>query len=178
VSVPPARRAFLVNVADLRRRPGSGRDVTLTGPIESLAVVDAWVTHGTAADVAVHLESLPDALTVSGTVAAPWEGRCRRCLGPVAGRLVCDVQEVCAPDPAGDDIWPLSGDQLDLYPIVVEALTLELPLAPLCRDDCAGLCPECGADRNETDCGHAGERTDPRWAALESMEFPGGDAGR
>jgi uncharacterized protein len=45
---------------------------------------------------------------------------------------------------------------------------LELPMAPLCRDDCAGLCPQCGANRNEGDCGCVAPR-DPRWANLDVL---------
>jgi uncharacterized protein len=52
---------------------------------------------------------------------------------------------------------------------VREAVLLDLPLAPLCRPDCAGLCPECGADLNAGDCGHRPNATDPRWTALDDL---------
>ena len=51
-----------------------------------------------------------------------------------------------------EDTYPLEGDQLDLRPLVRDALLLELPLAPLCREDCRGLCAECGADLNLGPC--------------------------
>jgi len=178
VSVPAARRAFLVNVAELLRRPGTTRDVVFSAPVERLAVVDARIPEGTEVGVDLHLEALPDALTVTGTVAAPWEGTCRRCLEPAHGHVVAAVTELYSPHPDSDEIWPLSGDQLDLYPLVCEALMLELPLAPLCRDDCAGLCPECGTNRNLADCGHGERAPDRRWAALEGLEFPGEGRGR
>jgi uncharacterized protein len=46
---------------------------------------------------------------------------------------------------------------------------VELPMAPVCRGDCRGLCPVCGADRNDTDCGHGDTPADPRWAALDAL---------
>ena len=49
-----------------------------------------------------------------------------------------------------------------------DAIVLELPMAPLCREDCRGLCPQCGADRNEAECGCVAPR-DPRWANLDVL---------
>jgi uncharacterized protein len=64
--------------------------------------------------------------------------------------------------------YPLSADWLDLEPLAHDACILELPLAPLCRNDCLGLCPECGVNRNNETC-TCTARTDPRWAALDSL---------
>ena len=76
----------------------------------------------------------------AGGAWSPWAARstpaCGSCTGP--GRATTTRS-------------PSPGDQLDLEPMVREAVLLELPLAPLCRPDCAGLCPECGANRNEVD---------------------------
>ena len=73
--------------------------------------------------------------------------------------------------PLEGETYPLDDDTLDLEPLVRDALLLELPLAPLCTEDCAGLCPSCGADRNETQCDCRVDDTDPRWAALRSLEL-------
>ncbi len=76
-------------------------------------------------------------------------------------------------DAAGeDDIFPISADSIDLGPAVHDALALELPLAPLCRESCAGLCPTCGVDRNHARCSCRVERGDPRWAALDALKLP------
>jgi len=58
---------------------------------------------------------------------------------------------------------------LDLRPLVREFALVAVPIRPLCRSDCKGLCPECGVDRNQTDCGHRSERVDSRLAALEGL---------
>jgi uncharacterized protein len=162
-------RPLLVNVADLLRHPASRQEVRAQLPSDGLTVLDSAVPAGAPVDVDVELESLTDGIVVTGRVSAPWEGCCRRCLGPAGGTLDVRVRELYQPKPGSDDAFPLDGDQLDLEPLVREALLLELPLAPLCRPDCAGLCPECGADRNEHDCGHHAEVHDPRWDVLDEL---------
>jgi len=162
-------RPLLVNVAELLRHPATRQEVRRQVPSEGLTVLDSFVPAGATIDVDVTLESLTDGVVVTGGVSAAWEGSCRRCLGPAGGRLEVAVRELYQPKPDHDDAFPIEGDQLDLEPLVREALLLELPLAPLCRPDCAGLCPECGADRNEVDCGHRLEVRDPRWDALDEL---------
>jgi uncharacterized protein len=162
-------RPLLVNVAELLRHPASRQEVRLQLPSEGLTVLDSAVPAGALIDVDVALESLSDGVVVTGRVSAPWEGDCRRCLGPAGGTLDVMVRELYQPKPDSDEAFPIVGDQLDLEPLVREALLLELPLAPLCRPDCAGLCPECGADRNDTDCGHHLVAHDPRWDVLDEL---------
>jgi uncharacterized protein len=162
-----------VNVAELLRRPGTRRDFRATATAADLKVVDSGVADGTPIDVDVVLESLADGIVVTGSVGTCWTGACRRCLEPVDGPLQVNVRELYQHDPKDAEAFAFGGEQLDLEPMVREAVLLELPLAPLCRPDCAGLCPECGANRNEGDCGHRLEVSDPRWAALEELLEPG-----
>ena len=171
MTITPERRIFLINIADLLRHPGSSRDVAFTAPLAAVTVLDASVPGGTEAAVALRLESLNDGLTVTGTISSRWHGSCRRCLEPTTGPLEAHVNEVYSPHPVSDEVWPLPTDQLDLYPLVSEALALELPLAPVCRPECQGLCPECGANRNRVDCGHRPNAGDLRWTALRDL-FP------
>ena len=63
------------------------------------------------------------------------------------------------------------GEEIDLELPVRDALLLDLPTAPLCREDCAGLCPACGADQNETSCDCDLSIPDPRWDALRELTF-------
>lgn len=64
----------------------------------------------------------------------------------------------------------LSGDILDTEPLVVEQIQLNIPMKPLCRPDCAGLCPVCGIDLNEESCDCERQTPDPRWAALAALK--------
>jgi uncharacterized protein len=137
---------------------------------ETVSVADARLEAGTPVRVDVELESLSDGIVVTGTLGSTWQGECRRCLGPAGGPLEVDVRELYRRRPGpDDDAYAFDGEVLDLRPLVQEALALDLPLAPLCRPDCAGLCPECGANRNDGDCGHRPDTRDPRWAALDAL---------
>jgi uncharacterized protein len=160
---------LLANVAELLRHPGTRRAVRVEVPSDGLCVVDTTVAEGTPIDVDVELESLTDGIVVTGRVSARWEAVCRRCLGPVEGLVDVFVRELYQARPESDEAFAIQNDVLDLEPLVREAVLLDLPLAPLCRPDCAGLCPECGADLNAADCGHRRGDTDARWAALDDL---------
>jgi uncharacterized protein len=162
--------SWIVPISDLLRHPGARRDITTSGELGDVQVTSSRVPAGTTTEFDGVVESLDGgAVRVRGHVHTRWEGECRRCLGPAAGDLDVDVSELFERVPESDDIYPLGADRLDLEPLVRDAIYLELPQAPLCTADCQGLCPECGADRNTVDCGHAIDVMDPRWAALREL---------
>ncbi len=100
-------------------------------------------------------------------------GPCMRCLGPAAPSFSVDVREVNQPG-GGEELqspYLDDADNLDLAAWARDAYVLALPQTLLCKPDCAGLCPDCGADLN-ADPDHAHERApDPRWAALDAIKF-------
>jgi uncharacterized protein len=169
-----AGNPFLVHVLQLRRQPGNRRGEHRRGPLPGLQVSASRVPAGGQVEVDAQLESVHNGVVVTADVEAPWEGECRRCLRPVSGELHSHVRELYEQDSDGEETYPLHGDQLDLAPLARDAVLLELPQAPLCIEDCLGLCPECGANRNEGDCGHVIRNIDPRWAALDAL-LPGND---
>ena len=158
-----------INAVELLRSPGATRTLDVALSAESLGVDDPRVSGSV--DVAVVATSSVDGVTVHGTVSIPWRDQCRRCLVDVAGVAVAQVDEVFQHDPRIDDAVEIVGDQIDLAPIVREYALLELPDAPLCRDDCAGICPECGADMNESPCDCDTDVRDLRWSALEGLRL-------
>jgi uncharacterized protein len=166
---------FVVHVARLRRSPGQTEhvvrqgEVALAGPLEEAGIDPgrSVVPPGAEAVADLELISFEGGIQAEGTVRAPWVGICRRCAEPVTGQLEIGVLERFGPD-ADEDFYPITDDTIDLGPLVRDAIVLELPMAPLCRDDCAGLCPECGANRNEGDCSCVAPR-DPRWANLDAL---------
>jgi uncharacterized protein len=120
---------------------------------------------------------------------------CSRCVGPV--KLVIDEQlrvtfmpkhEMPADD-AGDapasgegeegpevaeedlDVFPFDGERVDLEPLFREQFVLAIPYAPLCKEDCKGLCPQCGIDRNTATC-TCEPPIDPRLAVLKGLKIP------
>jgi uncharacterized protein len=164
-------RALLLGVADLLRRPGNHRDEHVEAVLDGLQVTGSHVVEGAPTQLDLRLESVNEGIVVKGVIRVPWEGECRRCLRTVQNLLETPVFEVFEDEPVEGETSKLEIDRIDLEPLVRETVLLELPMVPLCRDDCAGLCPECGADRNEGDCGHAVEVRDERWAALDVLRF-------
>jgi uncharacterized protein len=77
-----------------------------------------------------------------------------------------DVRELSRDDL---DVSFYEGEDVDVAPIAEERVQMSIPMKPLCREDCRGLCPRCGADRNQGSCACASEDTDPRWAALAGV---------
>ena len=111
-------------------------------------------------------------------------GPCMRCLEPAAPTFDIDVREVSQPNEArgrgrheeeeSDDLTSpyITGSVLDLRAWARDALALSVPANVLCREDCAGLCPVCGANLNEAGPDHHHEPApDPRWAALSEIRF-------
>ena len=160
---------FVVNVAALRRRPGSRRSEARRGPIGGLEVTGSAVPTGADVSVSVVLEALPGAVVAKGTVTAPWQGQCRRCLGEARGVLSVEVRELFEEDHDPEETYPLSGEQIDLERLARDTVLLELPQVPLCQELCRGLCPSCGADLNTGSCACRTETADPRWAALDAL---------
>ena len=93
-----------------------------------------------------------------GTLAGVVQGNCRRCLAEVTVPVEAEVAALFSSDlDAADDagVYPLAprATQVDLRPVVREEMLLAVPPFLVCREDCAGLCPKCGADLNQGPCG-------------------------
>jgi uncharacterized protein len=105
-------------------------------------------------------------------LSAALEGPCMRCLEPAAPRIDVDAREVDAPGGGEELDSPyVEGEVLDVRQWANDAFVLAMPALVVCREDCAGLCAECGANLNE-DPEHAHERPpDPRWAKLRELKL-------
>ena len=99
-------------------------------------------------------------------------GPCMRCLEPATPAFAVDAREVDQPGGGEELTSPyISDGELDLAGWARDALALTLPPQLTCRPECAGLCPQCGANLND-DPEHAHEREpDPRWAKLSELRF-------
>ncbi|MEO6157198.1 MAG: DUF177 domain-containing protein, partial [Ilumatobacteraceae bacterium] len=130
---------------------------------------DARFADDTVVQVNLRLEALTDGIVVDGRVAVDWVGTCRRCLAATCGTTDSEIHELYQQHVTNPDSFEIVDDQVDLGAMVREVVLLDAPTTPLCRPDCAGLCPICGVDRNAEVCGCAIERSDPRWAALADL---------
>jgi len=167
------RRPLVFSTVDLDRSPGSVRTQTRSVPAPAHVHAGlAGVPEGADIELRVQLEAVSQGVLVTTTAQAPVTGECARCLEPVHDQVEVTFQELFEyPDvdgAAAGDGYALHGDLLDLEPALHDALVLALPLAPLCREDCPGLCAECGVQLAVAgpDHGH-GPAVDPRWAGLQ-----------
>ena len=80
-----------------------------------------------------------------------------------------DSEASVEPDLSDEEIY--SGKEIDLKPALREQILLSIPPSPVCSDDCKGLCPRCGKDLNEGECGCDRTVMDPRWAALKGIQL-------
>jgi uncharacterized protein len=173
VTGPSGRGAgpFVVPVAELQRQVGKRLEVDRSGVVDDLVCSGSAVVDGAECRIEGVLESILGGVSVRATVSAPWEGSCRRCLAPARGTVRVAVRELFTRGGDPEETYPLADDRVDLEPLVHDAVLLELPVAPLCRDDCAGLCPTCGAELDVAPCG-CEPPADPRWAALDVLRVP------
>lgn len=160
-------RPLRINAVELLRQPGATRDVALDVDAASLDVEHDRLVGDI--HVELRLTALNDGIDVDGTVSADWATVCRRCLIDVSGTAVGHVDELYQIEPLDPDAYMIEDGQLDLASLIRETALLELDTERVCRDDCAGLCPVCGVDRNVTDCSCDTSVSDGRWAALEGF---------
>jgi uncharacterized protein len=161
------RSPFRINVSNVLRHQDPRREL-VQGTIDDLFVTGSEVPPGSVIDVDVELVPIGPAIEAIGTVKAPWQGACRRCLQMAYGTLEGAVREVFEDPHEEGETYPLLHDEIDLEPLARETVVLELPQAPLCREDCLGLCPDCGVDRNEGTCS-CEPPLDPRWSVLDEL---------
>ena len=170
----PRLHALRLNARELLRQPGLRKTVDVSLPASDLGVDDDRITGDIGVDLVA--TSTLDSVVVEGAVTMPWTAPCRRCLAEVVGTGSIAIEEVYQDAvAAGDDAFPIEGDQIDLVPAVREAVLLELPDDVLCREDCAGICPVCGTDRNVASCECDTSVRDERWAALDALHLDDDD---
>ncbi|SOD64580.1 uncharacterized protein SAMN06297387_11831 [Streptomyces zhaozhouensis] len=178
----------MFDTRELGRRPGAlkrlSREVPAPG---SLGVEVIRVPEGAPLELDLRLESVMEGVLVTGTVRFPLAGECVRCLEPLTREGTAEFQELFSyPDSefsarfadtedeeADEERLFLQNDLIDLEPVLRDAVVLALPLRPTCREDCPGLCPDCGARLAEDPEHQHDEPIDIRWAALREFAEAG-----
>lgn len=178
----------VLQVADLIDRPGSSRRVDLalaTPPGLELPLATVIEPIRLVADVA----SVVEGLLVRGRLTTDVRVQCSRCLADLDISVTADVAELFTDPARAEELGPgvdpadvveegyeIADGRIDLDTLVRDALVPAVPYQPLCDAACRGLCPVCGANRNEVDCDCAESAGDSRWAALEGLRLPNGIA--
>lgn len=172
---------------ELGRRPGALKRLTRSAAAPKDFGIDGvvGVPEGAPVELRVRLESVMEGVLVTGTARATAEGECVRCLEPVRQDVAADFQEMFSyPDaddrgrsrqaePADDaeddeDRLFIEDGLFDLEPVLRDAVVLALPMQPVCRETCAGLCSECGIRLDENP-DHHHDAVDIRWASLQGL---------
>ncbi|WP_344086438.1 YceD family protein [Nostocoides veronense] len=175
------RSPLVFSTLALGRRPGSmlevSREVECAEPIGTDVIE---VPAREPLDVEVRLESVLEGVLATGSVRATAVGACVRCLDQVSVDVDGTFQELFAyPERAArgrkvgatdeeTQEYEVQDDLINLEPVLVDAVVPSLPFQPVCREDCPGLCPQCGF-RLADDPAHAHELLDPRWSALAGL---------
>ncbi|MBJ7904686.1 MULTISPECIES: YceD family protein [unclassified Streptomyces] len=180
------RNPLVIDTHELGRRPGAMQRLTreVDAPRDLGIEGVIGVPEGAPLELDLRLESVMEGVLVTGTARASAKGECVRCLEPVGLELEADFQEMFSyPDAddrgrviaePGDDAEDdedrlyIEDGLIDLEPVLRDAVVLALPMQPVCQDDCAGLCSECGA-RLTDDPDHHHDAVDIRWAALQGL---------
>ncbi|MDQ0845342.1 MULTISPECIES: DUF177 domain-containing protein [unclassified Streptomyces] len=171
---------------ELGRRPGALQRLsrTVDAP-KDLGIADViGVPEDAPVELDLRLESVMEGVLVTGTARATAEGECVRCLEPLRQEVAADFQEMFtypdaddrgrsrtaepADDEEDEDRLFLEDGLFDLEPVLRDAVVLALPMQPVCRETCEGLCPECGVRLDENP-DHHHDAVDIRWAALQGL---------
>ncbi|MFE2498034.1 YceD family protein [Streptomyces scopuliridis] len=182
------RDPLVFDTHELGRRPGALQKLTRSAPApKDFGIAGVIGTpEGAPVELALRLESVMEGVLVTGTARAAAEGECVRCLEPLSQEVAADFQEMFSyhdaddrgrtrAEPAADAEYSEDEDRLfiedglfDLEPVLRDAVVLALPMQPVCRETCAGLCSTCGIRLDENP-DHHHDAVDIRWAALQGL---------
>lgn len=191
---------FEFNTHELPRRAGEMKeyqlDITLN---DAMGVPLISVPAGDLIEIDARLESVTEGILLSADIYAVAKGECIRCLDPVEITIDRKIQELYRYEPSSDtrkekkskkktkkneeedvdlesedELW-MDGNIMNLETPIRDAVVLDLPVNPLCAEDCQGLCPECGEKWAVLGEDHAHEAIDARWAGLSGLDFKNSD---
>ena len=173
--------ALVVDIVDLPRQVGAVKDVRVETPAPADLGTDViGVPEGSAVVLDAQLTSMEDGVLARGRADVHVHGRCVRCLRDLDEDRTVAFDEIyylpqaakaqaAEDDEEADDLFLVGETDLDLEPALRDALVLTLPFQPLCRQDCAGLCSQCGERLDDLPPDHHHEQLDPRWSALAAL---------
>ncbi len=194
-----ASQVFQFSTHELPRRAGEMKEYQLDLEIlEPVGVPLVAVPAGDLIELDMRLESVAEGVLLSADIYAVAKGECIRCLDPVEITVERKIQELYRYEltnerggkrkkhssrsetsdeidlDAVDELW-LDGNEMNLEIPIRDAVVLDLPVNPLCSEDCLGLCPDCGEKWEKLPDGHAHEVIDARWAGLTGLDFKNSD---
>ena len=167
---------------ELENLGGGERDFAHIYQPDELNPIDERVRLIEPASVKGRVRLSRNEVFVNGHIDARAQIECDRCLQPVDAPVSADFAleyitgseyestEVAELTEAEMSVSVFDGEAIDVAEIVKEQILLAVPTRMLCREDCKGICPECGIDKNTGDCQCVTDDIDPRWAALKNLK--------
>ena len=172
------RSPLVLEIHELARRAGTMKEIHRVAEAPADLGIDMiGVPQGSDIQLDLRLESVVEGVLVSGTADVTLKGECARCLVDFSVEESFDLQELYfyPEKEAEEEASRIEEEMIDLDPALRDAVVLDLPFTPLCRDDCLGLCPDCGVVLNgDPDHSH-GEEIDPRWGKLSELDVSGAE---
>lgn len=166
---------MLINVARIKNEAQTSIELDITEEIDAAACGFPELLLLSPLHFTGRLMNAAPYLQLSGKLSVKLELSCSRCLKPIERSFKVDIAEsytnkpeVAAADDGGEIIL-FEGDEIDITTEMLNALFGELPMHPLCRQDCRGLCPECGADLNTGSCTCQQDNIDIRLEKLRAL---------
>jgi uncharacterized protein len=194
-----ARSVFVFNTHDLPHRAGEMREHQLSLLLsEPLGVDLLAIKPGESIEVELRITSVDEGVLATGEITAVATGECGRCLDPITwpideaftelfyyetaasraaekgkkrAKSISKREEKKDIDLEVDELTFMIGDEIDLELPIRDAVILNLPVNPLCSDECPGLCQGCGEKWINLPADHAHNPEDPRWAALKGLNL-------
>lgn len=160
-----------VSVAEIVNRPGEYRDIDVRPVFSDVETALARLEVGPLSS-RLRMESVVEGVLVTGRVGGTAALKCARCLEGFEGPVdldVCELFTTPGHDLPEEEAYKVQGSEIDLEPMLRDALVLALPLNPVCSEACKGLCSTCGKNLNQGACECRVDDIDPRWAGLSAL---------
>lgn len=158
-----------IPVKELIQKPGTMKEVQIVHELEhALGTETIAVPKGREIALDIRLESVHEGIlvTVSGDTLA--DSECSRCLEPMQEDVEIELQELFHYQPQEEDDFAIVQDKVDLEQALIDAVVPNLPLKPLCSENCPGLCADCG-ERADVGTHNHEKPIDPRFGALKDF---------
>ncbi|MBR2742611.1 MAG: DUF177 domain-containing protein [Clostridia bacterium] len=165
---------MLINLTKVFKEPESTLEESGVVDVGALSE-DMAMTFPSGARFSVKFKNLMDCVTLSLKCECEYVSECARCLREVRGAVSFDFESMVKVDDEGEFLLDAdavvidSSNRLDVDELVSGLLVMQLPMKVLCREDCKGLCPKCGADLNEGECACDKNEVDPRLLKLKKL---------
>lgn len=151
----------------------AGYSRTMEFDVDEMVLADDFTVNDLKGSA--HFGRTPQGLVAQIVLSGRTPSECARCLAPFEQAIATEFTELYAFDERSMTDAQLllpANHQVDLAPLAREYLLLDMPITPLCKAECKGLCTVCGANLNEEDCGHQQHPGDPRLSILKDLLDP------